>query len=136
MFRHFELKDLNGDYRLDLVWLTSDGQIKYKLHDNKAFENFESLQGTKWLLTFTSTGKNQWLTFENNGGLVETENNRQWNIVRYDVTDNGLHTFCTAYSSGLNGTDCYYKYTIESFEITNSPVHMLNQTNLGLQFKY
>ena len=115
--KQFEVKDLNGDYRLDLIWLTNSGDIKYKLRDNMAFENFEDLQGTKWRLTFDNAGTNEWLTFEGGGGIVEDKGGNIMNIVKYDVLNNGEHIFCRDYPRyGLGGTNCVFKYSIKSFD--------------------
>lgn len=47
----FLLKDMNGDHRLDVIWQTTNGELKYKLQDNKAMVTFDNIKGTKWRLS-------------------------------------------------------------------------------------
>ncbi|WP_263081925.1 hypothetical protein [Endozoicomonas sp. Mp262] len=119
--RQFDLKDLNGDYRVDLIWLEGAGDVKYRLQENRVLQNFEDLEGTRWKMVYTNNNRYKWVTFnttEGGKGIIETENNDLYNIVNHDVTENGEHTFCTYGFSGLHRTECRIKYTIHT--ITNN----------------
>lgn len=52
----FVLKDMNGDHRVDVIWQTSNGELKYKLQDNQAMVTFDNIKGTKWRLTYDQSG--------------------------------------------------------------------------------
>ena len=92
--RDFKLVDLNGNYRLDLVWLTNGGEIKYKLQANQAFQNFEDLKGTTWKMTYTNTNEYKWVTFGagDGNGVIENQSGSLYNIVKYDCfRERGSH---------------------------------------------
>jgi len=108
----FVLKDMNGDHRLDVIWQTSDGELKYKLQDNQAMVTLDNIKGTKWRLTYDQTGIDKKLDFFNDGGVIEDQNNYQFNIVEVTVTELNQLSFCTDFSTGLNRTRCVWKYQV------------------------
>ncbi len=110
--KQFALEDLNGDRRPDIVWLTADGDVKYKLQDNQAMVTFDSIKGTKWLLTYDQSGVDKHVEFFNEGGVITTHNNLPYNIVSIDVTELNQLSFCTDFSSGFNQKDCEWKYQV------------------------
>lgn len=110
--KQFALQDLNGDLRPDVVWLTAEGEVKYKLQDNKAIVTFENIKGTKWRLTYDVSGVDKWVEFFNEGGVVTTQNNLQYNIVAVTVTELNQLSFCTDHSTGLYQKECEWKYQV------------------------
>ncbi|NRB26001.1 hypothetical protein [Shewanella sp.] len=108
----FQLKDIDGDHRLDVIWQTSDGELKYRLQDNQAMVTFDSLAGTKWRMTYDQTGYDKKLNFFTDGGVIEDRSNYQFNIVDVTVTELNQLSFCTDFSTGLNRTRCIWKYQV------------------------
>lgn len=108
----FVLKDMNGDHRVDVIWQTSNGELKYKLQDNQAMVTFDNIKGTKWRLTYDQSGIDKKLDFFNDGGVIEDQSNYQFNLVAVTVTELNQLSFCTDYSAGLNRTRCLWKYQV------------------------
>lgn len=108
----FLLKDLDGDQRLDVIWQTSNGELKYKLQENNAMVTFDNIKGTKWRLTYDQSGIYKKLDFFNDSGVIEDQNNYQYNIVEITVTELNQLSFCTDFSTGLNRTRCLWKYQV------------------------
>ncbi|MCZ4339888.1 hypothetical protein [Shewanella colwelliana] len=108
----FVLKDMNGDHRVDVIWQTSNGELKYKLQDNQAMVTFDNIKGTKWRLTYDQSGIDKKLDFFNDGGVIEDQSNYQFNIVEVTVTELNQLSFCTDFSTGLNRTRCLWKYQV------------------------
>ena len=110
--QHFVLNDLDGDHRLDIIWQTRDGDVKYKLQDNQALVNFDNLAGTKWLLRYDNDDNDKYIDFFNDGGVIETYYESQYRINRITMTELNQLEFCTDNSSGLHQTDCEWIYTV------------------------
>lgn len=108
----FLLKDMDGDHRLDVIWQTSNGELKYKLQNNQARVTFDSIKGTKWRLTYDVSGIDKKLDFFNDGGVIEDQSNYQFNITQVTVTELNQLSFCTDFSAGLNRTRCLWKYQV------------------------
>ncbi len=110
--KQFALQDINGDLRPDLVWLTTDGDIKYKLQDNQAVATFENIKGTKWRISYDRSGIDKYVEFTNDGGVLTDQNNNAFNLVSVTVTELNQLSFCTYIYSGLNGSVCRWKYQV------------------------
>ncbi|WP_299010646.1 hypothetical protein [uncultured Shewanella sp.] len=110
--QHFVLNDLDGDHRLDIIWQTHDGDVKYKLQDNQALVNFDSLAGTKWLLRYDNDDNDKYIDFFNDGGVIETYSGSQYKINRITVTELNQLEFCSDDYSGLHRTDCKWIYRV------------------------
>ena len=108
----FQLKDIDGDHRLDVIWQTSTGDLKYKLQDNQATVTFDNIKGSKWRLTYDQSGVDKKVNFFTEGGVIEDSNNYQFNIVDVTVTELNQLNFCTDFSIGLNNTRCVWKYQV------------------------
>ena len=118
--QNFQLKDIDGDHRLDIIWLTSNGQVNMRLQDNQAMMNFNDLTDTTWKLIYDNRDFEQTVTFTALGGEIKTQSNYYYNIVKRDVTELNQLTFCTDFSYGLTGKQCEWKY-----EVTDVLPHVL-----------
>jgi len=111
--KQFALQDLNGDLRPDVVWLTAEGEVKYKLQDNKAMVTFDNIKGTKWRLTYDVSNVDKWVEFYDDGGIVTMQNKTtHYNIVAVTVTELNQLSFCTSSAAGLGQKDCSWKYQV------------------------
>jgi len=110
--KSFQLKDINGDHRLDIIWQTNNGELKYKLQNNQAMMNFKNLPGTKWRLNYDNNDDSKTIEFFAKGGVIENQSNYFWNIVNWEVNENNELSFCTDVHSGLNRTRCLWEYQV------------------------
>jgi len=110
--KQFALQDLNGDLRPDVVWLTAEGEVKYKLQDNKAMVTFDNIKGTKWRISYDRSNIDKYVEFFNDGGVLTDERNFVFNLVSVTVTELNQLSFCTAGQPGLNSTRCIVKYQV------------------------
>lgn len=108
----FQLKDIDGDHRLDVIWQTGNGELKYRLQDNQAMVTFDTIAGTKWRMTYDQSGDDKKVNFFTDGGVIEDKSNYQFNIVDLTVTEQNQLSFCTDFSTGLNRTRCNWKYKV------------------------
>jgi len=86
--KSFQLKDINGDHRLDIIWQTNNGELKYKLQNNQAMMNFKNLPGTKWRLNYDNNDDSKTIEFFAKGGVIENQSNYFWNIVNWEINEN------------------------------------------------
>jgi hypothetical protein len=110
--KSFQLKDINGDHRLDIIWQTNNGELKYKLQNNQAMMNFENLPGTKWRLNYDNNDDSKTIEFFAKGGVIENQSNYFWNIVNWEINENNELSFCTDLSTGLSRERCLWKYQV------------------------
>ena len=107
--KSFQFIDMNSDNRPDIVWLTNGGEVKYKLQDNNALVNFDSLAGTSWLLLedHESETKRKKLEFTTEAGLITIlSSGKFYPINNKSVTESGVITFCTDLPDGMNYSGC------------------------------
>ncbi|SFC47868.1 hypothetical protein [Pseudoalteromonas denitrificans] len=113
--KSFQFIDMNSDNRPDIVWLTNGGEVKYKLQDNNALVNFDSLAGTSWLLLedHESETKRKKLEFTTEAGLITIlSSGKFYPINNKSVTESGVITFCTDLPDGMNYSGCKRIYKI------------------------
>ena len=109
--KDFKLEDLDGDNRLDVIWLDSNGNLHYKLQDNRAFVTVESLPGTRWKLVYDDNGAEEIIEFSADSGVIIMQENTLYNISRWEVSAQNILSFCRPSISGLNRTRCSVQYT-------------------------
>ncbi|WMN59141.1 hypothetical protein NI389_13085 [Pseudoalteromonas xiamenensis] len=104
--------DINADNRKDLVWVTSDGSVKYKLRNNDAKATLDTLPGTRWRLEYANDKGLKFIDFTQNGGVITVNGRYFFKITELMMTENGELSFCTSKSEGLNRTDCGWNYRV------------------------
>ncbi|QTH70825.1 hypothetical protein [Pseudoalteromonas xiamenensis] len=108
--------DINADNRKDLVWVTSEGSVKYKLRNNDAKASLDTLPDSRWRLEYANDKGVKFLDFTADGGIMTSSDNRTYRIVKVMMTEQGELSFCTPFLEGLNRTDCSWVFTITDIQ--------------------
>ncbi|KNC66140.1 hypothetical protein [Pseudoalteromonas ardens] len=104
--------DINADSRKDLVWVTNTGAVKFKLQNNDALASLESLPGTRWRLEYNGRSDVKYIDFTSEGGVLQTHDNKLFNVINVTMSQTGTLDFCTPFYNGLDKTECQWHYSV------------------------
>lgn len=109
----FQVVDVNGDNRDDLVYLDSNGSMLVNYATNNSLANLDNLSGTKWRIEYDNKYSTlKYVDFTSDGGVITDSSDNLYKLNELSMTEDGQLTFCTDTSSGLNRHRCNWVYKV------------------------